>query len=254
MEFSSEVVKNGVVERRFDLKVTSGADGAVDVVPGCLWLPEGATGPRPKILIGHGGTQHKKAPHIRAFARRFAADHGWATVAIDGPGHGDRVPPEERAGTLEQLRARLGVGSDDPVAAMRRVSGQHVAEWKAVLDGVEDLPEVGPGPTGYWGVSMGTMFGTHMVAAEPRITAAVLGLAASRSADDPLALAAAKIEIPVLFVLQRGDELFSLEHGIALFDAIASTDKVLHVNPGPHAAIPATEVDAMHAFFARTIV
>ncbi len=252
MDVISEVVKDGLVERRFDLKVGSGPDGAIEVVPGCLWLPEGAEGPRPKVLIGHGGTQHKKSVHIRRFARRFAEEHGWATVAIDGPGHGDRVPADQRAGSLEELRARISGGAD-PIASLARAAGQHRIEWHATLDAVEALPEVGPGPTGYWGVSMGTLFGTHFVAAEPRITAAVLGLAAARSADDPLVAAAKQIEIPILFVLQRNDQLFSLEDGIALFDAIASIDKALHINPGEHAAIPPTEVDAMHAFYARLL-
>src|SRR5205085_2823192 len=84
MDILSEQVKYGVTERRFDLKV------GTEVVPGVVWLPEGASGPRPKVLFGHGGSQHKKVQHIPSFAKRLA-EHGWASVALDAPGHGDRV-------------------------------------------------------------------------------------------------------------------------------------------------------------------
>lgn len=34
-----------------------------------------------------------------------------------------------------------------------------------------------PGPVGFWGISQGARVGLPLLAAEPRITAAVLGLA-----------------------------------------------------------------------------
>ena len=39
--------------------------------------------------------------------------------------------------------------------------------------------------------------------------------------------------------------------GIALFDAIGSTEKTLHINPGGHIQIPLFERDAYEAFFLR---
>jgi hypothetical protein len=35
---------------------------ALGGVPGVLWTPDGASGTRPLIVMGHGGGQHKKAP------------------------------------------------------------------------------------------------------------------------------------------------------------------------------------------------
>lgn len=41
------------------------------------------------------------------------------------------------------------------------VARQTVPEWQAVLDAVQELPHVGAGPVGYWGVSLG-FFARHL--------------------------------------------------------------------------------------------
>ena len=46
---------------------------------------------------------------------------------------------------------------------------------------------------------------------------------------------------PVLFLQQWDDELFKRQPVLDLFDAIASTDKRLHVQRGVHAAVPPEE-------------
>jgi len=92
-----EKVEQGVVEQRFDLRV----DG--DTVPGIRWNPEGATGPRPTILIGHGGTQHKRVPNVLGLARRFVRHLGYSAVALDAPGHGNRITDPELAPHAHRL-------------------------------------------------------------------------------------------------------------------------------------------------------
>lgn len=62
---------------------------------------------------------------------------------------------------------------------------------------------------------------------------------------------AAKITCPVLYLMQLEDELFSRAGYIALFDALASTDKRLHANPGLHPQVPAEEVDFAFGFLHR---
>lgn len=235
MDIVSETNKGGgLIERRFDLKVGD------EVVPGIVWTPEGAEGERPKVLFGHGGTQHKKVAHIPAFARRLA-ELGWASVAIDGPNHGDRVPVEER-GKLPKLS-----GED-----LKRSQLMAVAEWRATIDAVEQLNDVGAGPTGYWGVSMGTMFGVPLLAEEPRIKCAVLGLMGiGVGGGSKYAEKAASISIPLQFMLQSGDELIKLESGIDLYNAFASEDKMLAVNPGAHAAVPPFMFSINKDFFER---
>src|SRR2546423_9546896 len=104
MDIVSEVSEKGVIERRFDLKVES------EVVPGIIWQPEDE-GPRTTILIGHGGTQHKRAPNVLGLARRFVRHLGYNAVAIDAHGHGDRVTdPEAAAEARRNLEQRIAAG------------------------------------------------------------------------------------------------------------------------------------------------
>lgn len=235
---------------------TSSSDGVceqlftLDGIPGVLWTPEGATGPRPLVLMGHGGGQHKKAPGIVARARRFVAECGFAVVAVDVPGHGDRPKDEEfdRIATENQARVEAGEELAPLIAGFQAlVARQTVPEWRATLDAVQRLEHVGTGPVGYWGVSLGCGLGVPFVAAEPRVHAAVLGLGgALASAED-----AARITVPIEFLLQWDDERVPRAQGLALFDAFASAKKTLHANPGKHAEIPAYELDSTVRFFTR---
>ncbi len=120
-----------------------------------------------------------------------------------------------------------------------------VPEWQATLTALQQ--EMGTGPVGYWGLSLGSLIGVPFVATEPRVTAAVFGLAGSGT----LAEAAARITIPVEFVLQWDDELVPRDSGLALFDAFGSAEKTLHANPGAHVGVPAFELDSSERFFAR---
>src|SRR6185369_17907418 len=125
------------------------------------------------------------------------------------------------------------------VAAMVARARQTVPEWQATLDELQKIDIIGAaGPVGWWGVSMGTTIGVPFVAAESRITAAVFGLAGVLTGDDSLAQAAGQITIPVEFAFQADDELVDRNAGIALFDAFASAEKTLHLNPGGHLGIP----------------
>ena len=254
MEIRSEKVEQGVVEQRFDLQV----DG--QTVPGIRWYPEGTKVPRPTILIGHGGTQHKRVPNVLGLARRFVRHLGYSAVALDAPGHGERITdPDKAERRRKAIQARIAAGPEatgialSPEEASEWVerTTKGIAEWHALLDSLDDQ---GEGPRyGYWGVSMGTAIGLPFVASEPRVGAAVLGLAGlgNRPGADRFEQAARGLTVPVLLVLQWNDELVGQTSGLALFDAIGSTEKTLHINPGGHVQIPLFERDAYEAFFLR---
>lgn len=104
--------------------------------------------------------------------------------------------------------------------------------------------------TGYWGVSLGTALGVRLLVAEPRITAAVLGLAHGQA----LRALAASITIPIEFLLQWDDEVVPRDAGVALFDAFASAEKTLHANPGRHNETPSFELESSQRFFARHLL
>jgi dienelactone hydrolase len=237
---TSSATADGVTERLFTL----------GEIPGVLWTPEGATGIRPLILVGHGGGQHRAAPRIVAGARRFAAECGFAAVAIDAPGHGDRPKTAELDRAFTEMRTRAAAGEPmfPLVAGLHTLlAEQSVPEWRSVLDAVAELDDVGAGPVGYLGMSLGCGLGVPLVAAEPRIRAAVLGLFGALGLTE----AAARITVPVQFVMQWDDERVPRQEGLALFDAFASAEKTLHANPGKHSDVPAFESENSLRFFAR---
>jgi alpha-beta hydrolase superfamily lysophospholipase len=254
MQIVSEKVERGVVEQRFDL------NAGTEVVPGIRWSPEGTKGPRPTILVGHGGTQHKRAPYVLTLARRLVRHLGYSAVALDAPGHGERVTDPEAAERRRQAfeaRRAAGPGAGAPVFDPEEVrewverNTRGVAEWKALVDELDT--ENSGSRYGYWGVSMGTLIGLPFVASERRVVAAVLGLAGlgNRPGADAFDRSARALQVPVLLVLQWDDELVSRDGGLALFDAIGSREKTLHVNPGRHVEIPRAELESHETFFLR---
>lgn len=229
----------GVTERRFRVDV----DGRH--VPGVLWLPAAGDGPRPLVLLGHGATRHKRVDYLLALGRRLASAHGFAAAAIDGPGHGDRRAPGHDD-DIKLFGAFLAEwsreGSTDDM----------VADWQATLNGLRELEAVGDGPVGYWGLSMGTIYGVPLAAAEPRIQVAVFGLMGLVGpTKERMATDAASITCPVLFIQQWDDSLIPREHVFEMFDAIGSLDKRLHAHPGDHSAVPVEEIVFSARFLAR---
>jgi dienelactone hydrolase len=175
---------------------------------------------------------------------------GFAAAAIDMPGFGDRPKTAADERFVAEIRARQAAG--EPIIGLVHrhnvaLAGRAVPEWRSVLDALLDAGVTG-GPMGYWGVSLGSMIGVPLAAAEPRISAAVFGLAGGHEA---LTEAAGRIAIPVEFLLQWDDELVPRADGLALFDAFGSAEKTLHANPGRHVEVPAFELDSTERFFAR---
>jgi len=243
MRITADSTSDGVRERHF----------TVDDVPGVLWSPANTADGRPLILLGHGGGQDRASPGIRARARRYATACGFASAAIDAPGHGNRSRTDEDERFGAEIAARRAAGEPVLPIIVRRnavLADRAVPEWRAALDAISQFEGSGLGRVGFWGVSLGTAIGIPFVAAEPRITAAVFGLAGREN----LAAAAARIAIPVEFLLQWDDELVPRASGLALFDAFASAEKTLHANPGLHASVPGFELDSSQRFFTRHLM
>ncbi len=233
------LVADGVDERRFDLDVDS------RVVPGLLWRPAGSVGPRPLVLLAHGATRHKRVDHILEIARQLVRGFDFAALAIDAPFHGDRRP-DPAADELTVFSEFLTEWSREGTVE------DMLADWQAALGAVRDLDEVGDGPLGYWGLSMGTIYGIPFVATEPRVQAAVFGLMGLVGpTTERLAADAAKVTCPVAFIQQWDDSLLPRQPVLDLFDALASVDKRLHVHPGEHAAVPLEELEFSIAFLSR---
>jgi dienelactone hydrolase len=240
MKIISESAADGIRERRFDLKAGD------ETVPGLHWAP-GEAEPRAAVLIGHGGSASKD--QAADLARRMVRECGYAVYALDAPGHGERISARQRAERVARVAAHQQQVQGRGLAprlfrSLMDTAPQAAAEWRALLDELD-----GDGPFGYYGVSMGTVFGMRLLAAEPRISAAVLGLGALL--EEEQRLQASAITIPLLFLFQWDDQLMNRSEALALWDAFGSAEKTMHVNPGPHGGIPEFEQDAMVSFLRR---
>ena len=213
--------KDGVTCRDFTLQV----DGRK--VPVALWTPAKPAGKCPLVLVGHGGSGHKKSQLVLDIALPLAGRHGIAVAAIDGPVHGDR-----RAVFADGLPVR------DEFLALWKAGGSvdpMIADWRAAIDALCGLPEIDAGAIAWKGISMGTAYGLPLAAAEPRIRAAVLGMwGLSYPNSERLAADAPRVQCGVLFQQKWDDELFTRDSQISLFDLLGTPDKRLKVYMGPH--------------------
>jgi dienelactone hydrolase len=232
--------EGGVSERRFDLERESG------IVPGILWTPTEHERPLPLVLLGHGGSGHKRADRQLMLGRRFATVSQMAAAAIDGPYHGDRVAEKLDRRQYQAMMAAAGVD---------KVTDAMVDDWQATLDALCQLDNIDADRIAYIGFSMGTRFGLpYVAAAGDRLRCALLGKNGMRQASSMATAAnmalrferdAPNIKVPVLFHVQWDDELFPRDGQFELFDMIGTLDKRLIAFPGPHgAAAPA----AVHAW------
>ena len=237
MHFTSEKrLHDGVLERGFNL----------GEIPGTLWTPTSA--PAPLILVGHPGGLRQMYPRLAGRALH-AAEYGFASVAIELPGSGDRP----RSAAAEQARAdlRRALEGGEPVdeivdALVLPLVEKAVPEWQATLDAVLSLPEIG-GPVGLSGGVIA--IGIRLAVIEPRIVAALLfaGSFVPRTMFEE----ARQVTIPLHVLLQWDDEGNDRQMALDLFDAFGSKEKTLHANLGGHAGIPPFEADASVRFFAR---
>ena len=234
--FISDTTKDGLRLREFSL------DRQGRTVPGALWQPVESTPGAPMVCCGHGASGDRFQAPIPWLARRLAGQHGFSVLSIDGPVHGLR---------------QVGAGGREafwPEWKREGTAADMTADWKQALDFAQAQPEVGAGPVGYWGLSMGTIYGVPFAASESRVSVAVLGLMGITGPDHYVPViqsSAEQISVPVLFLMQLEDELFDRGQCLALFDALASDDKRLHANPGLHPAVPVEELASSADFLVK---
>ncbi|MCY0957868.1 alpha/beta hydrolase [Streptomyces sp. H27-H5] len=242
MHFTSEQrLDDGVLEREFTL----------GEIPGILWTPESTTAPTPLILIGHPPLGLRRMyPRLAGRARHYAAEYGFAAATIELPGSGERP----RWAAAEQARAdlRRAIEEGEPVsgeivdALILPLVEKAVPEWRAALDALLSLPEIG-GPVGYEGGVISV--GVRLAVVEPRIVAA--GFFAGSLVPATMFEEARQVTIPLHVLLQWDDEGNGRQAALDLFDAFGSREKTLHANLGGHTGVPRFELDTGARFFAR---
>ncbi|NNC13603.1 alpha/beta fold hydrolase [Planctomonas sp. JC2975] len=241
MRFTSETVTDGIREQLFTL----------GEIPGVLWTPADATTPRPLVLIGHGGGSSKKGWEVTSRAFPFVTTCGFAVAAIDAPGTGDRPFHPEVMRLVAVIDGLKDAGQSfeaEKLAMYETVVAELIPDWQKTLDALQQTEFVDRSrPIGYYGLSQGGELGIRLVADEPRIGAAVLGLVGSEWLLEP----ASRITVPVEYLLQWNDDGNPRDDVMRLFGALGSAEKTLHANPGSHFGIPMFEIDSAVRFFAR---
>ncbi|MBB3603823.1 pimeloyl-ACP methyl ester carboxylesterase [Mycolicibacterium sp. BK556] len=244
MYFTTETSSNGVIERHFIL----------GEITGVLWSPATEFVDAPLLMAGHSGGMHKQAPGLVASALHSVTRHGFTVVAIDAPGHGDRPRSRQDHRWTEAIRHARAAG--EPIAPIVidyswSLVQRAVPEWQHTLDALQALPDIGAGkPVGYAGMTLGVVTGLMLATAEPRIRAASFGAV---FVDGAAIEAARNVTIPVEYRIPWGHEEFDRAAGIALFDALGSTEKSLHARSGR--LYPALDYERENAaqFFVRTL-
>ena len=226
-----------VVETTVPVETESGLLNCV------VWSPGGEPLQRPLVLLGHGGTGHKKSPYLVWFALRLVTDYNIVAAAIDHlPQHGDR-------GGVSDIRTSVDwTGSS---ATFDEVIDLIVDDWQATLRTLINKIEFDETKIGYWGHSGGTLMGIPLLAKTPGITAAALGkwgLEAKPELneifnDDEFPIVAARhkrdasfITCPIHYLINMDDNLFTQSGQIDLFNRLGSSRKVLWAEPGDHIA------------------
>jgi hypothetical protein len=111
-----------------------------------------------------------------------------------------------------------------------------VPEWRATLDALQALPEIGvEAPIGYAGVTLGVVTGLMLTAVECRIAAVSFG---GVFVYDARNRGGRKDHLSRSSTGFRHDEVFDRRFGVALFDASASKEKTLHAYSGRHYPVP----------------
>ncbi len=207
------------------------------VLPVALWRPAAPVSSRPRlVLLGHGGSGHKRSDRIVQLARWLVGRAGMTVVAIDGPFHGDRV-----ATPLTPAEYWARIAAEGPGQVIDRMTG----DWLATIAVVDDLGLADTEAIGYVGLSMGSRYGLPLAAAlGGRLQCAVFGKFGLQQQTPPLPAAldttrlirqaAQQVTARTLFHVQWDDELFPRDGQLLLFDLLGSPDKRLIAFPGRH--------------------
>ncbi|WP_040164151.1 dienelactone hydrolase family protein [Microbacterium gorillae] len=222
-------------------------------VPGVLWTPTFASPatPVPLILLGQPGGLglERMRPRLAARARALS-EQGFAALAIEPPGAGERAPMPEVDAARADLRRAIDAGEKPADEVVDRLIlplvDQAVPEWQNALDEMLLRPEF----TGRVGFSGGVIaIGTRLAAIDPRIAAASLfsGSYVPRATRDE----ARQVTIPLHVLLQWDDEGNDRQAALDLFDAFGSAEKTLYASMGGHTGVPSSAGDDAVRFFVR---
>ncbi len=205
--------------------VFEGAHG--DLVPAWLALPRAVPGRVPVVSLMHGVGRSKEiwfsadlAPRAAALTDSLLAG-GYAVLALDARGHGERV-------------LATGVPGPDGGPAGRDLMVASTIEQRRAFDYLATRSEIDASRIGALGVSLGGLMAFALAALEPRLRVAVAGVtpvgALKQIISIPMApqtFAGAIARTPFLMLMGRQDEFYTEQDAAELFAGIPSPVKEL---------------------------
>ena len=213
------------------------------LVTGSLWIPIDSIRSDTLMAFGHGASGTRYQLPIPFLARKLAKE-GIVSLSMDGPVHGLRQKGDGGRPALSQEMRRPNMIED------------MITDWRTAVEVSESRMGFNADKFGYFGLSMGSIFGIPYLAQRKKdnkpVTVATLGLLGTTGAaaglSDRLKRDATAINAPTLFFMQLEDELFPRDGYLELFDALGSDNKRLHANPGLHPEVPAEEINFCLSF------
>ena len=212
-------------------------------VTGAIWLPKISSESNIVVLCGHGASGDRYQDPIPYLVKHLVDRHNIVVLSVDGPVHGLRkVEPGGREAFFQEMQRPTFI--DDMVS-----------DWLIAVEDILTEKNIKIETLGYFGLSMGTMFGVPLLASKLEFNASVIGLCGSSGAasmiGERLLKDAEHITHPTTFLMQLEDELFDRNGYLALFDAIQSGNKKIHANPGLHPHVPKEEIDYSIEFLVK---
>jgi dienelactone hydrolase len=214
-------------------------------------LPPQGDGPFPVILLQHGIGGSKRAGYIEHTAGPWAR-RGAAVATIDFPLHGERANPKLSEALIAGLR-NAGDNSDPIRILLREFFHQAVVDLRRTVDALESLPVADTKRLGYGSFSLGTVVGASFCGVDPRPRAAAFAIGGGGSGPpefDPAVQIAGFAPRPSLYLNTTGDEVFSRESAVALFEGAGEPKQQLWFEGG-HTELPGAALKAMWSFFDR---
>ncbi|MCB9389916.1 MAG: hypothetical protein H6512_10220 [Acidimicrobiia bacterium] len=134
--------------------------------------------PASVLIYGHGITTSN---HSMLFWAEEAADHGFATISIDQPNHGSRIPAEGFITDLASpatISGMAGMVQQSPIDHISLVSALQTSfrglDLYGAGGGPDGVPDLNVDDLVYSGTSMGGILGATFIALEPDLRASHL--------------------------------------------------------------------------------
>jgi dienelactone hydrolase len=187
------------------------------------------------VLLLHGLTADKSHWLENEFTHggevtRGLLESGYAVMALDAQYHGDRAIYNDFIDPGEMVFQRnWGVRYSNLLI-------QTIVDYRRAIDYLETRNDIDSSRVGVVGYSMGGHMVFMLGAVEPRIKAAV---ACVVPATPGLPIAAATFArsmdgAPLLMMMARKDQFYSVEQAQQLFDAVPGTDKTIRFFDSGH--------------------